>query len=328
MIIGMAALLLVAAAVGWMTGMPGRSHSGPPAPPSPAHTELQDRLVRHVQVLAQQIGERNTGRPHTLAEAARYLEQRLRESGHAVAREGVQGGELVHNLIVERRGSSRPEEIVLVGAHYDSVYGSPGADDNATGTAALLEIARWLAGQWPARTVRCVFFVNEEPPLFRTQWMGSRVHARHARDRGENIVAMLSIESIGYYTDHEDSQHYPFPFGMLYPSKGNFVGFVGNLSSRGLVRRTIGCFRRNAHLPSEGLAAPAFIPGIGWSDHWAFWQEGYPAVMITDTAPFRYGPYHTRADRPEQVRYVEMAEVVGGLLEVVADLAGAGPAAP
>jgi hypothetical protein len=167
--------------------------------------------------------------------------------------------------------------------------------------------------------------VNEEPPFYLTGEMGSLVHARLARQRGEAIVAMLSIETVGYYTDAERSQHYPFPFGLLYPSQGNFVGFVGNLGSRGLVRRAIGAFRRAAAFPSEGLAAPAFIPGIGWSDHWSFWQQGYPAAMVTDTAVFRYGPYHTKADTPEKVSYDALARVVAGLERVVADLAGVAP---
>jgi len=316
-------LLVVTASVWWMTAMPGRSHSGPLTPLSEAEHELRERLQRHVRTLAGEIGERNVFRPEALAYSARYLEERLRESGHTVTREAFTAASVdVHNLVVERRGATRPDEIVVVGAHYDSVMGSPGANDNATGTAALLEIARSLATQQPVRTVRCVFFVNEEPPFYLTEEMGSLVHALGAGQRGEKIVAMLSIETIGYYTDRERSQHYPFPFGLLYPSKGDFVGFVGNLGSRSLVRRTIGSFRRAGVFPSEGLAAPGWIPGVGWSDHWSFWQEGYPAVMVTDTAVFRYGPYHTREDTPDKVIYDRLARVVGGLERVVADLAG------
>jgi hypothetical protein len=335
MMIGLAVLVLAATtALWWMTGMPGRSHRGLLAPLSGAEQDIRRRLEAHVRVLAGEIGERNVWQPEALAYAARYLEERLRESGYAVAREGFTAAAVdVHNLVVERRGVRRPDEIVVIGAHYDSVMGTPGANDNATGTAALLEIARGLMHAQPApdRTVRCVFFVNEEPPFYLTGEMGSLVHARLARERGDAIVAMLSIETIGYYTEAERSQHYPFPFGLLYPSQGNFVGFVGNLGSRRLVRRAIGAFRGAAAFPSEGVAAPAFIPGIGWSDHWSFWQHGYPAAMVTDTAVFRYGPYHTRADTPEKVSYDALARVVAGLERVVADLAGpdgAGPASP
>jgi len=319
-------LLVVTASVWWMTGMPGRSHSGALAPLTAAERELQDRLERHVRALAGEIGERNVFRAEALAYSARYLEERLRESGHTLTREGFTAASVdVHNLVVERRGTTRPEEIVVVGAHYDSVMGSPGANDNVTGAAALLEIARSLATQQPARTVRCAFFVNEEPPFYLTGEMGSLVHARAARQRGERIVAMLSLETLGYYTDEGRSQHYPFPFGLFYPSKGNFVGFVGNLGSRNAVRSAIASFRRHSAFPSEGLAAPGFIPGVGWSDHWSFWQQGYPAVMVTDTALFRYGPYHTREDTPDKVIYDRLARVVAGLERVVFELAAARP---
>lgn len=317
-----ALLLVVAAAAWWMTGMPGRSHSGPLPPLSGAETGIRQRLEGHVRALAGEIGERNMLRPRQLAAAARYLEDRLRDGGHAVASEEFEaGGVMVRNLVVERRGATRPDEIVVVGAHYDSVLGSPGANDNATGVAALLEIARSLGRRQPARTVRCAFFVNEEPPFYLTDAMGSLLHARRARQRGERIVAMLSLETIGYYTDAKGSQHYPFPFALFYPRTGDFVGIVGNLGSRSLVRRAVASFRRHAAFPSQGLAAPGWIAGIGWSDHWSFWQQGYPAVMVTDTALFRYGPYHTSEDAPDKLSYDRMARVVAGLERVVAELA-------
>ncbi len=307
--------------------MPGRSHSEPPPPLSAEEGERRGRLEGHVRALAGRIGERNVFQPAHLAAAAHYLEDQLAGYGHAVTREDFRTGELVvRNLVVERRGSAKSEEIVVVGAHYDSVMGSPGANDNASGASALLEIARALVQQQPARTVRCVFFVNEEPPFYLTGEMGSLVHARGARQRGENVVAMLSIETIGYYTNAKGSQHYPFPFGLLYPSTGDFVGFVGNLGSRALVRKAVASFRGSTAFPSEGVAAPGSIPGIGWSDHWSFWQQGYPAVMVTDTALFRYGPYHTGDDTPDKVGYDRLAAVVAGLRRVVTDLAeGADP---
>ena len=317
-----ALLVLVAAAVWWMTGMPGRSHVGPPAPLSPAESELRGRLEGHVRALAGDIGERNVWRPAQLAAAARYIEEQLAGLGHVVTREEFDaGGVTVRNLVVERRGLFLPDEIVVVGAHYDSVIGSPGANDNATGVAALLEIARGLVQARPGRTVRCAFFVNEEPPFYLTGAMGSLVHARRARQRGDEVVAMLSVETIGYYTDAQRTQHYPFPLGLFYPGTGNFVGFVGNLGSRSVVRRSVASFRRRAAFPSEGVAAPGWIPGIGWSDHWSFWQQGYPAVMVTDTALFRYGPYHTLEDTPDKVVYDRLSRVVAGLARVVEDLA-------
>ena len=214
---------------------------------------------------------------------------------------------------------------MVVGAHYDSVLGSPGADDNATGVAAVLEIARACASlRWP-RTLRLVAFVNEEPPFFLGGDMGSLRYARRLREEGRNVVAMLSLETIGYYSDRPGSQQYPFPFRFFYPERGDFVAFVGNIASRDLVRRTVASFRSQAGFPSEGLAAPGWITGVGWSDHWSFWQQGYPAVMVTDTAPFRYPHYHAGTDTPEKVDYERLSRVVAGLTDVVGELAGAGP---
>ncbi len=308
-----------------MISMPGRSFFGPLPALSAEEDLLSARLERHVRTLAEEIGERNITSNDSLDASVRYLDRVFREVGDSVAaQEFVVDGKKVNNLEVELRGESRPEEIVIIGAHYDSVFGCPGANDNATGTAALLEIARVMAERKLARTVRFVAFVNEEPPFFQTPQMGSRVYARRARQRGEKIVAMLSLETLGYYSDAEASQRYPFPFNLFYPSTGNFIGFVGNLSSRKLVRQVIGSFREHAKFPSEGVAAPGWITGIGWSDHWAFWQEGCPAIMVTDTAPFRYPHYHAPSDTPDEIDYDRLARVVAGLAAVVYDLANSG----
>ena len=209
---------------------------------------------------------------------------------------------------------------MVIGAHYDTVYDCPGADDNTSGIAALLELARALKDSHPARTVRFVAFVNEEPPWFQTDDMGSLVYAEQAHKLKENIVAAISIETIGMYSDAEGSQEYPAGFKSLYPSKGNFIAFVGDLGSRSLVRQAVRSFREVTKFPSEGSAAPGAIPGVGWSDHWSFWQEGYPAIMVTDTAPFRNVNYHRPTDTPETLDYDSMARVVHGLVGVVADL--------
>jgi Zn-dependent M28 family amino/carboxypeptidase len=229
----------------------------------------------------------------------------------------------VRNLSAEIPGSTKPEEIVIVGAHYDTVYDCPGADDNTSGVAALLELARLLKDSHPARTLRFVAFVNEEPPWFQTESMGSLVYAREAHRKHEKIVAAISLETIGMYSDRPGSQQYPEPMGLLYPDRGNFIGFVGNLSSRALVRNAIQVFRQSASIPSQGSAAPEFLSGVGWSDHWSFWQEGYPAVMVTDTAPFRNPNYHRPTDKPDTLDYASMARVVTGLQQVVTSLANA-----
>ncbi len=214
-----------------------------------------------------------------------------------------------------------------MGAHYDTVLDSPGADDNASGVAALLAIARELASrpQPPARTVRLVAFANEEPPHFQTPRMGSLVYARRARERGDRIVAMLSLESIGYYSDAPGSQRYPlFLLGWIYPSRGDFLAFVGDVGARALVRRAIASFRRHAALPSEGAAVPGFVPGVLWSDHWSFREAGYPAIMVTGTAPFRNPHYHEPSDRPETLDYDRLARATAGLARVI-DALAAGP---
>ncbi|MDH3981174.1 MAG: M20/M25/M40 family metallo-hydrolase [Gammaproteobacteria bacterium] len=231
-------------------------------------------------------------------------------------------GTSVRNLEAVLGGTSLAEEIVLIGAHYDTVSGSPGANDNASGIAALLEIARLLAAKPLARSVRFVAFVNEEMPFFYTWDMGSHRYARQARERGDNITAMLSLETIGYYSDAEGSQQFPNPvYAWLYPNTGNFIGFVGNLASRKLVRQCLGSFRRHSAFPSEGIAAPGRMMGIHWSDHWSFWQEGYAAVMVTDTALFRYPHYHASTDTPDRIDHEHLARVVAGLAKVTVDLA-------
>lgn len=248
--------------------MPGKSYKGPLLPLTPQEAELRDALRRDVEKLAGEIGERNVRRYRALTAAADFLEVSLAKSGFEACRQGYEaGGVTCYNIEAEIQGSERADEIVIIGAHYDSVGGSPGANDNATGAAAVIALARLLAGEKRSRTVRFVEFVNEEPPYFRSSQMGSVVYSKHCRKRGEKIVAMLSLETIGYYTDEKWSQKYPFPFGLIYPSTGNFIGFVGNTLSGGLVRDVVASFRRHTKFPSEGGALPGIIPGIDLSDH-------------------------------------------------------------
>ncbi len=304
-----------------MFRMPGSSYVGALPPLTALEAESRDRLRGHVVALAGEIGERNIGRFGALREASDYLEQSLGDLGYAVTdQEYVADGMRVRNLEAELPGSG-DSGVIIVGAHYDSVTGSPGANDNASGAAAVVEIARLLWGKTYPLTVRFVLFANEEPPFFKTDLMGSLVYARGARQRGERIVGMLSLETIGYYSDAPGSQYYPFPLNFFYPSAGNFIGFVGNTASRKLVRRALATFRRTTPFPSEGAAVPAAIPGIDWSDQWSFWHEGYPALMVTDTAPYRYPDYHGPRDTPDRLDYDRMARVVAGLARVVAELA-------
>lgn len=322
-IVGGAALILAIAFGVYMFAMPGKSHKGPLPPLDAEETQLRDRLKTHVQKLAGEIGIRELQvHPKALEAAARYIHTTLADLQTSAGEQAfTAGGFSMRNLEVDYRGTAHPEEILVVGAHYDSVPSTPGADDNASGVAGLLELARLLRSRPLARTVRLVAFVNEENPYFGSPAMGSLASARRSRERGEKLIGMFSLECIGYFSDAPGSQKYPFPFNLYYPSRGNFIGFVGNVASRGLVRRAVASFRKNAAFPSEGTAAPGKIEGIGWSDHWAYWEVGYPALMVTDTAFFRNDRYHTRRDTPETLDYESMARVVAGLAKVIEDLA-------
>ncbi|MCX8090248.1 MAG: M28 family peptidase [Verrucomicrobiae bacterium] len=331
-VIALTLAIVALTAIFWFTmiRMPGNSYRGPLPPLTPEQTRLRDELQRHVWRLAGEIGERHVFQPRQLHAAADYIEAELSQAGRPVVRQSFEvRGVLCHNLEIEIPGSARPDEILVVGAHYDSVSGSPGADDNASGVAALLTLARRLAAQPPARTLRLVAFANEEPPFFMTGEMGSLVYARRCRERGDRIALMLSLESLGYYASRPGSQRYPFPLGLFYPSRGDFIGFVGRTADAQWVRRCVKLFREHARFPSEGGALPGWLPGVGWSDHWAFWQVGYPAVMITDTAIFRSPHYHAASDTPDQLDYDRFARVVDGLGHVISSLAatnGAGAA--
>ncbi|MFN0009858.1 MAG: M28 family peptidase [Planctomycetota bacterium] len=320
-ILVVAAAILLASFLAWMIciRMPGRSHRGALPPATEAQGALEGELRRDVMTLAGEIGERSVLRPEAQRRAAEWIEASLRAAG---LEPSIQDG----NVAVEIRGSRLPGEIVIVGGHYDSVAGSPGANDNATGVAATLALARRFARAVPERTLRFLAFANEEPPTFQTDSMGSRIDARACRERKEDIVAMLSLETLGCYSDEPRSQQYPIPLlRLVYPDRGDFVTFVGNLSSGSLVRRAIGTFREHASFPSEGASLPAWIPGVDWSDHASYWREGYPAIMVTDTAIFRDPRYHTPYDRTEFVDSERLARVVEGIAAVVEDLAGPFP---
>lgn len=332
--IGVVVVLLVVTVAGlaWYTAsMPGESYRGALPAATSQQQQLAERLRGHVMALAGTVGGRSTYNPRTGAAAAKYLRDHLLESGYGVVNETfVERGSRVPNLEVVLHGSDLSLPCVVVGAHYDTFQGTPGADDNASGCAAVLELARSMMfdakikGPTHERSIRFVLFVNEEPPAFQTENMGSWVYAKDLKARGVQVHAMLSIEAIGYYSDAPGSQQYPLKvLERLYPSTGDFIGFIGNLQSRWLVRSSIGAFREWAKFPSEGASLPAGIAGVGWSDHWAFWQEGWPAIMVTGTATFRNPNYHTTGDRPETLDYDRMSRVVEGLGAVVPELASA-----
>jgi Zn-dependent M28 family amino/carboxypeptidase len=282
-----------------------------------------ERLQEHVHTLAGVIGERNIYHPAALEAAEHYISEQWEAQGYGVTRqEYLAQGVASANLEVSRPGMSRPGEILLLGAHYDSVYGSPGADDNASGVAALLEIGRLLRERECVRTIRLVAFVNEEPPFFFWGQMGSKVYAEAARRRGDDIRLMVSLEMLGCYSDAPGSQSYPTLFRYFHPSRGNFLAFVSNLRSRQTMRGAAEAFRRHSDLPLESTATFAWVPGVAWSDHLSFWRQGYRAFMATDTAFYRYPHYHSASDTADRLDYVRLARATEGLAGVAVELAG------
>lgn len=308
----------------YMIGMPGKSFAGELPTLTPAQVELRNELERDLSHLCDTIGVRNLFETDGLKRAEDFLTTSLASAGYAVERHvySVSGDDCA-NLVVVLPGTTHASEIVVVGGHYDTVDDCVGANDNGTGAIATLALARRFAGKQFSRTLRFVEFVNEEPPFFQTENMGSLQYARRCRARNENITAMVSLETMGYFSDAPGSQQYPPGIAAFYPSTGNFIGFVGSVGSRGLVTRALKVFREKAAFPSEGAALPSVLPGIGWSDHWAFWQVDYPAFMVTDTAPFRYPHYHSPNDTVDKIDMERFARVVSGLIPVIESLASA-----
>jgi hypothetical protein len=305
----------------WWLGvrMPGKNISKAP-PLSPDEVALREELRASVQKLAGEIGERNMWHYPQLNDAADFIENSFSRAGLRTRRDSYNmHGQACHNIEAEIPGAH--PEIVLIGAHYDSVFGSPGANDNGTGVAATLALAQRFAGRKPEHTLRFVAFVNEEPPYFLSDEMGSFIYAGRCKARGDKISGMISLETIGYFSDAPHSQTYPSPgLGLFYPKVGNFIGFVSNVHSRALLRRVVSLFRKHAKIPSEGAALPGFIPGVSWSDQWSFWRQGYPGIMVTDTAPFRYPHYHSSNDTPDKLDYDRFTLVVSGMEKVIEGL--------
>lgn len=285
--------------------------------------ELSEELSIHVVHLAETIGERNLGKYKNLCKAADYVKGQLRGFGYETSEQKfVVRGLDCFNVIAELKGSKRPNEILIIGAHYDSVTGTPGANDNGSGVAAMLALAKMFSKSKLDRTIRFIGFTNEEPPYFQNPGeMGSSVYAKKCRAADENITGILSLETMGYFSNAENSQKYPAPLNLMYPSTGNFIGFVANLESRELLDRVVKSFREQAKIPSESACLPGAVEGVGWSDHWSFWQEGYVGIMVTDTAPFRYPHYHLKTDTPDKIDFDSLAKVVKGLEHTVKDLA-------
>ncbi|HEU4510105.1 MAG TPA: M28 family peptidase [Pyrinomonadaceae bacterium] len=309
-------LLLLVALWFWVT-QPMLSR----ARPSAVRTVDPSRLQAHVRKLSMELSPRDESHIENLDRVAAYIKHEFSQTTAAVTEQGyrVQGNS--YRNVIAQFGPESAERIV-VGAHYDAAGPLPGADDNASGVAGLIELARLLGAQPPPVRVELVAFSLEEPPYFRTTGMGSSVHAESLRKQGVRVKAMFSLEMIGYFSDAPNSQHFPAAIlSALYPSTGNFISVVGRFSDWSLVRRTKSAMRKASPLPVYSINAPAFIPGVDFSDQLNYWHAGYNAVMITDTAFYRNRNYHTAQDTEEKLDYKRMAMVVEGVYAAVVDLA-------
>lgn len=312
--------------VGLVTRQPVFS-SAPGGPPRGADPR---RLEGHVRFLAEACFPREVLHPANLDKAAAYIKAQLKASGAAVSEQAFAFEEFNQKNKKVGRGPFRnviavfgPEtpERIVVGAHYDAFGEFPGADDNASGTAGLLELARLLGKEPPAMKVELVAYSTEEPPYFATEHMGSAHHAAALKEKIAAVRAMISLEMIGYFSDEAGSQKYPIPLLRLYyPGKGNFITVVGRLQDGALIRKVKKSMQGASPLAVYSISGPRAIPGIDYSDQLNYWDRGYPAVMINDTAFYRNLNYHTPRDTPEKLDYKRMAEVVEGVFAAVRDL--------
>ena len=295
------------------------------SPSSPAAGPMETgRLRSHVEALSVRIGPRSVEDYRNIEAAKGYIMDELRTLGYEpVLQTYDYRGRPFSNIIAVVPGTTRRGETVLIGAHYDTVEGTPGADDNASAVAVLLELARLFKDARPGRTLKMVFFTLEEPPLFRSDSMGSAVYAGEAKAAGERIVAMVSLEMLGYYSETKGGQAFPLPLmSLVFSTTPDFVAVVGNLASKGLVRRICRSLEQGTDLPVESLATVGFVPGVDFSDHRSFWEAGYPAVMITDTAFYRNPNYHAIGDTVDTLDFARMGRLLRGLGKAVEDLCG------
>ncbi|MEQ1576654.1 MAG: M28 family peptidase [Hyphomicrobium sp.] len=317
-----AMLAIVASAVWYSIVFPRQPFKGPLPALEHEDVRLAHSLQEHVTAVASQ--PHNIEYYDALEAAAHYIERSLIQFGlkpqaqiFAVADKSVRNIEVVWEPV----DATPVTPSIIIGAHYDSPGDAPGANDNGTGVAAALELAHRLANFTPAtHRLRLAFWVNEERPYGKTPDMGSWQHAKALKDSRENIEGMIALETIGYFSNEPNSQDFPVPFGLIYPKKGNFIAFVGLPGSRSFLHRALGHFRSHTQFPSIGGVAPGFLEGIDLSDHWAFHHFGFPAMMVTDTAPFRNPYYHELDDLPENVDYESLARVTRGLEKMLRKL--------
>lgn len=281
---------------------------------------VASRSHRLVKVLAENFPSRSGLNPDILSATADFIEKEFRSLGFQVESQvfGEQSAPL-RNLIIEQKGLDEKQPCIIIGAHYDTVLGTPGADDNASGVAGLLEIARLLKNYHNRRTIRFVAFTHEEPPYFYTRLMGSRKYAKRLKLEREKVRLMICLEMIGYARENA-KQSYPFLFLRQlggYPKYGNFIGIAGNLRTMRMLKIVREAMRQECSIGVESLTAPGFLPPLYLSDQSSFWRYGFPAVMITDSAFLRNPNYHSPTDTDDTLNYDFLAEVVQGVYAAV-----------
>ncbi len=286
--------------------------------------ERADYLRQVVARLAREIGVRTFQDLERLEETATYISDQFTSFGFQVERQPfVFDGNTYHNIIAELKGGASQETLLIVGAHYDSVRTTPGADDNASGVAGLLGLARELANARMERTIRFVAFALEEWPVYRSSNMASYHYAKSLTEKNARVEGMICLEMIGFFCDREGCQHYPFPFmGLKFPKTGHYIAMVGNMRSKAFTERIARSFKKATDLPLITLNAPAIMIGIDFSDHWSFGKFGYQALMVTDTAFYRNPHYHAPTDLPETLDFERMAKVVEGLVAALREWGG------
>lgn len=318
-----ASLVAFLGLTGWYcTQMPGVRFAGPPPPLQPDEEDVAEQLREHVDTLARDIGPRGTHQPTNLQRAGEYVVRELERSGYEVKEVAVQSRNAsTVSYEVMLRGLANSDQVLVVGAHLDTAKGSPGADANASGVAALLEVARLLQGASFDRTVRFVVFGNGAPPHTGRDTSGAAQYLRAALERQERIWGAVVLDSLGTFSDTKGSQSNPFPFNLVYPDTANFVAFVGDLPSRDLVAKCVETFRTGGRIGSEGIALPGFLPGVLHSDHAPFAEKGLRAVMVTGTGILRNEHWGEPEDTADRVDTQRLARVVVGVARVVGMLA-------
>ncbi len=277
-------------------------------------------LSRDVEALATGIPWRDSDHPENLDIAAAYIEEQLRAVGAPFVEQVYQAGGATYRNVVASFGPSEGA-LTVVGAHYDSfgLFGeNPGADDNASGTAGLLELARLLSQHSPKTPVELVFYTNEEPPYFASDSMGSAVHAASLKQQSRSVKGMICLEMIGYFTERQ-----PWPnilYRSLFPRQGDFIALIGRSQDSWLIHHLERAFRSSSPVPALGLTAPSWLPGVDASDHRNYWQGGYSAALVTDTAFVRNPNYHTPGDTAATLDYVSMAGVVQGVFRAILEM--------